>query len=249
MTHGRLATMLNPRAVLAVGCAGWLAACATGESTDSSHADIAKIAEVKSTFGPQFQVTNVPPTGIDPRLLSLQKLPDGLKFAPANCAEFATGQVLPAGLQGNMAAVSAEGDGNRFVIIALETSSPVPVADPGQDCQKVGFAGGPLRGLVEVVEAPQIDGAQTPGVHRVLQTVIDGKPLTAEEFGALRGEIRQPATTSKAARHTTVRSWVLVINPPYNRQYNNMLSKAWAFVNSGFKASRAQKNSQTIGSN
>ena len=174
--------MLNPRAVLAVGCAGWLAACATGESTDSSHADIAKIAEVKSTFGPQFQVTNVPPTGIDPRLLSLQKLPDGLKFDPANCAEFATGQVLPAGLQGNMAAVSAEGDGNRFVTIALETSSPVPVSDPGQDCQKVGFAGGPLRGLVEVVEAPQIDGAQTQGVHRVLQTVIDGKPRIGEVY-------------------------------------------------------------------
>ena len=182
MGLGRLATMLNPRAVLAVGCAGWLAACATGESTDSSRADIAKVAEVKSTFGPQFQVTNVPPTGIDPRLLSLQKLPDGLKFDPANCAEFATGQVLPAGLQGNMAAVSAEGDGNRFVTIALETSSPVPVSDPGQDCQKVGFAGGPLRGLIEVVEAPQIDGAQTQGVHRVLQTVIDGKPRTGEVY-------------------------------------------------------------------
>ena len=174
--------MLNPRALLAVCCAGWLAACATGESTDSSRADIAKVAEVKSTFGPQFQVTNVPPTGIDPRLLSLQKLPDGLKFDPANCAGFATGQALPAGLQGNMAAVSAEGDGNRFVTIALETSSPVPVSDPGQDCQKVGFAGGPLRGLVEVVEAPQIDGAQTQGVHRVLQTVIDGEPRAGEVY-------------------------------------------------------------------
>ena len=63
--------MFNPR-VFVVACAGVIAACATGQSaeTEVSRADIANVASVKSTFGPQFQVSEVAPTGIDPRLLA-----------------------------------------------------------------------------------------------------------------------------------------------------------------------------------
>ncbi len=39
-----------------------------------------------------------------------------------------------------------------------------------------------MRGTVEVVDAPKIDGVQTLGVHRVLQTVINGKPRTGELY-------------------------------------------------------------------
>ena len=39
-----------------------------------------------------------------------------------------------------------------------------------------------MRGLVEVVEAPQIDGVHTLGTHRVLQTTVDGKPRTGELY-------------------------------------------------------------------
>jgi hypothetical protein len=173
--------MLNPRAVLAVGCAGWLAACASGAPT-APQADIAKVVDVKSTFGPQFEVTEVAPTGIDPEMLASQKLPDGLTFDPKDCAQFATGQMVPPGLKGNMAAVSAEGDGNRFIAIAVETSEPVPFTDPGPNCQIVGFTGGQVRGTVKVVDAPQIEGIRTLGVHRVLQTVIDGKASTGEVY-------------------------------------------------------------------
>jgi hypothetical protein len=168
------------KALLAIGCACWLAACASGKSADS--ADIAKVADVKSSFGPEFHVVNIAPTGIDPKLFAAQKLPTGLKFEPADCAKFALGQTMPPGLQGNMAAVSAEGAGNRFITIAVETSQPLPISDPGQNCKKVGFAGGQLRGAVEVVEAPQIAGTQTLGVHRVLQTVVDGKPRAGELY-------------------------------------------------------------------
>ena len=59
-------------------------------------------------------------------------------------------------------------------MIAVETNEPVPVTEPGPDCQKVAFSGGAVRGLVEVIDAPPIDGAKTLGVHRVLQTVING---------------------------------------------------------------------------
>ena len=174
--------MLTPRATLGVACVGVLAACGQSAEADLSHADIANVKNLRSSFGPPFQVTDVGPTGIDPRLLGPQTLPAGMKFEPADCAKFAGQQVVPAGAKGNMAATTAEGEGNRFIAIALETSEAVPVDAAAQNCQKVGFAGGGVRGLVEVVEAPQIDGAHTLGTHRVLQTTVDGKPRTGELY-------------------------------------------------------------------
>ncbi|MGI9123158.1 MAG: DUF5642 family protein [Mycobacterium sp.] len=166
------------RLVVGLLCAGSLVACRSAAPT----ADIAKIADLKSSFGKQFKVTEVTPTGIDPKVLAGQKLPDGVKFEPADCAKFATGQLVPAGTEGNMAAVAAEGEGNRFIVIAVQTNEPVPVAEPGPKCRKVGFGGASVRGTVEAVEAPRIDGATTIGVHRVIQTLVDGKPRTGEVF-------------------------------------------------------------------
>ncbi len=166
--------------LVAVLCVGVLAGCSGTGSRD--NADISRISSIKASFGPQFSVTEVAPTGIDPRLLSGQKLPDGMKFDPPGCAQFATGQLVPSGTEGNMAAVSAEGEGNRFVVIAVETSEAVPVVEPGPDCRKVAFAGGTSRGTVEVVEVPTIDAAETIGVHRVVQTFVDGKARTGEVY-------------------------------------------------------------------
>jgi hypothetical protein len=171
--------MSNPRIVVALTCAGVLTACGP---SGSQSADIAKISSLNAGFGPGYNVTEVAKTGIDPKLLTGQKLPDGVKFDPAGCAKFATGQLVPPGTKGNMAAVSAEGQGNRFIVIAVETNEPVPVTEPGPDCTKVTFSGGAVRGTVESVDAPRIDGAQTIGVHRVLQTVINGQPRTGEVY-------------------------------------------------------------------
>jgi hypothetical protein len=168
--------------MLVIASAGLLTACATGQSADLSHADIAHVANVKSSFGPEFKVTSVGPTGIDPRLLGPQTLPPGMTFDPADCAKAASQQVVPQGMKGNMAATTAEGDGNRFIAMAVETSEAVPRTDLAQNCQKVGFSGPGMRGLVEVVEAPQIDGVHTVGTHRVLQTTVDGKPRTGELY-------------------------------------------------------------------
>jgi len=158
------------------------AAVAGCQSKAGPAADIAKIADLKSSFGKQFAVSDIPPTGIDPKFLTGQKLPEGLKFQPANCAQFASGQLVPAGTEGNMSAVSAEGEGNRFIVIAVQTNEPVPVSEPGKDCRKVAFDGGMVRGTVEAVEVPKIDGTTTIGVHRVVQTMVDGKPRTGEVF-------------------------------------------------------------------
>ena len=163
---------------MVLSCAGSLAACSSG----APSADIAGITDLKASFGPQFAVTEVAPTGIEPRFLTGQKLPDGLTFEPADCAQFAAGQLVPTGTEGNMAAVSAEGEGNRFIVIAVQTNEAVPVTEPGPDCRKVAFGGGAVGGTVEAVEVPAIDGAKTIGVHRVVQTVAEGKARTGEVF-------------------------------------------------------------------
>ncbi|BBY57568.1 DUF5642 family protein [Mycolicibacterium sarraceniae] len=171
--------MWKPGAAMAVLGAGLLVACGSGDAT---QADIAKVTTLKATFGPGFTVSETAKTGIDPQLLAGQKLPDRLTFDPPACAKFAAGQLVPTGTEGNMAAVSAQGEGNRFIVIAVETNSPIPVAEPGPDCQKVTFTGSGLRGLVEIVDTPKIDGTQTLGVHRVLQAAVDNQLRTGETY-------------------------------------------------------------------
>ncbi|OBB97708.1 hypothetical protein A5781_13365 [Mycobacterium sp. 852002-30065_SCH5024008] len=163
-----------------VAVVGVLAGCSSGAT--SAKVDIKKVSEVKSSFGPDYKVTDIGERGIDPKVLSGRKLPDGLTFDPANCAKAAAGPEIPPGLQGNMAAISAEGKGNRFVVIAVETSKALPFNDPGKDCAKVAFSGPQLRGGLEVVDAPQIDGTHTLGVHRVLQALVAGGPRTGELY-------------------------------------------------------------------
>ncbi|KUI25206.1 DUF5642 family protein [Mycobacterium sp. GA-2829] len=172
--------MSIPKTIVAAACAGLLAAC--GSAPDHSDADIARISEVKSTFGESFQYRDVAPTGIDPKLLQPQKMPPGMTFRPPECAKFAEGQLPEADLRGNMAAATAEGEGNRFIALAVETNTPVPALDTGEDCKKVEFSGAGVRGAVEVVEAPHIDGVQTTATHRVLQTVVAGAPRIGELY-------------------------------------------------------------------
>lgn len=178
----RPGTALVARGVTWLTVLGSTVALAGCHSNAGPAADIGKITDLKSSFGKQFTVNEVPPTGIDPKFLTGQKLPDGLKFQPADCAQFAAGQLVPTGTEGNMAAVSAEGEGNRFIVIAVETNEPVPVVEPGDNCRRVTFDGGLVRGAVEAVEVPKIDGTTTIGVHRVVQTTVDGKPRVGEVF-------------------------------------------------------------------
>jgi hypothetical protein len=176
--------MSNLRPLLVVACVGTLAACGSAESAqpDTSHADIANIKSLRLDFPAPFKVTDITPTAIDPRVLEPQKLPAQIKFEPADCGQFANQQVLPAGVKGNMAALTAEGEGNRFIAIAVETSETVPVHGPPENCQKVGFAGPGVRGLIEVVDAPKIDGVVTQGAHRIVQTTVGGKARTGELY-------------------------------------------------------------------
>jgi hypothetical protein len=173
------------RMAVAIGSVGLLAACSShGSSEAPVSADITKISQVKSSFGPEFKIKDIAKTAIDPKVLSTHKLPPGLKFDPPDCSSFVVGEDMPPGLQGNMAAVEAEGNGNRFIAMAVQTSAPVPYKDPTHNCQKVGFEGDndKVRGLIEVVDAPQIGGTHTMGVHRVLETVVQDKQRSGELY-------------------------------------------------------------------
>ncbi|BBX68574.1 hypothetical protein MPSYJ_20350 [Mycolicibacterium psychrotolerans] len=163
-------------------CAGLLAACSSQASEDYSHADITRVKNLSTEFSAPYTVKSAGPAAIDPRLLGPQKLPPGVAFDPAECGETAQQQNVPADVKGNMAALTAEGDGVRYVAIALETSERVPVPTPSDKCAKVTFTGAGVRGLVEVVEAPQIEGVHTVGTHRVLQTVTAQGPRTGEIY-------------------------------------------------------------------
>ena len=151
---------------------------ATGASSTSPSpaVDIGKILSLKPSFGPGFTVQAIPKTAVDPKLLSPLQFQQGLTWDPADCSKYAW--TLPAGLKGNIASVSAEGGGNRFIAMAIETSEPVSV-DPAvvDKCRHVSFTGADLRGVVDVVEAPHIDGVQTLGKHRQLQTAVGSGEL------------------------------------------------------------------------
>ena len=168
------------RTMLALACATVLAACSGQPPVDDSKADIAKVLDVKSTFGPDFKVTTTAPAAIDSRFLSPQAPPQGSVFDPPDCAKVATSMTVPAGVQGKMASTTAEGSGNRFVTIAVETSEPLPFAERDDPCKKVAYAANGIRVLDEVIEAPTIADARTLGTHRFQQTLLNGKMVGGE---------------------------------------------------------------------
>lgn len=169
------------RALPVLVCVGLLVACNSGRS-DFRNADISRVAEVQSSFAPPFTVTTVGPVAIDPRILGPQTLPPGLTFDPADCGKAATEQTFPPGVKGNMAATTAEGDGVRYIVIAVETSQPVPFTPPADNCKNVNVSGAGLRGDLHVVEAPKIDGVDTFGTYRALHTDTPQGPRTGELY-------------------------------------------------------------------
>lgn len=162
--------------VLAVVCAGVLTACSSANS-----GDISKLLDLRSEFGQDYNVSTIKKVGFDPKLFANKALPPGLTYQPPECSKF-SGLALPAGAQGNMTEMTAEGQGNSFILLAVETSEPMPLADPGDACKKFNFSGNGLRGQVEQVEAPKIDGVKTLATHRLVVTMANGKPAIGELY-------------------------------------------------------------------
>lgn len=162
-------------------CIGVLAACGTSQPT--RPADVTKVFAVKSTFGPEYRTTSKGPSDISPQMVGEQKLPPGVTFDPSDCEKLATGQRLPTGTQGKTAAVSADGKGNRLIAIAVSATATVPYdATLAEKCKHVSFTAGNVTGTVDVVDAPQINGAQTSGRHRQFQITARGKERNNELY-------------------------------------------------------------------
>ena len=165
---------------------GLLAACGTSQSARPT--DVTNVFAVKSTFGPEYRVSTKGPSDITPNMTGEQKLPPGVTFDPPDCEKLATGQRLPSGTQGKTAAVSAEGKGNRFIAIAINTTKPLPFDDSITDkCKQVTFKTdkGNLSGTIDVVDAPKINGAQTTARHRQVQISARGQERTNELYNCV----------------------------------------------------------------
>src|SRR5271156_633315 len=118
------------RAILIIVSVCVLAGCSShGNASSPRKADISKVAEVKSSFGPEFKVKDIAKRAVDPTAMAGPKLPPGIAIDPPECAKAVLGPDMPLGLQGSMAGLSAEGDADRFMVIALETSAPLPFPD------------------------------------------------------------------------------------------------------------------------
>jgi hypothetical protein len=172
---GRLATVFKK--VLAVACAGLLAACSSADS-----GDISKLLDLRPEFGQDYNVSTIKKVGFDPKLFANKALPKDLTYDPPDCSKFSTGLTLPTGAQGNMTEMTAEGQGNSIILLAVETSAAVPFADPGETCKSFTFSGTGLRGKVEKVDAPNIGGVKTLGTHRLIVTMANGKPAIGELY-------------------------------------------------------------------
>ena len=170
------------KVALAIASVCLLAGCSPAPNAASSNVDIAKVAGVKSSFGSEFNVTSIGERAIDPKLLSARKLPEGLTFDPAACAKAAGGPDMPR----RTCRATSPRCPRRATVSATSSSRwrppDLPIQDPGKDCARVAFSGPQLRGAIEVIEAPHVDGTHTQGLHRVLQAVYDGGAHTGELY-------------------------------------------------------------------
>jgi Domain of unknown function (DUF5642) len=185
-----------PAAKLLIGsvCTGLLVGCGGHTDTSAKPLDIAKVFTLRSTLEPNFHVTTIGPSAIDPKVLR-SLAPSRETVDPAECQKQASGQILPPDLTGKMAVISADGKGDAFAVTAIESSGPLPhnFTIP-ENCRHVTFSGNiagmDVSGTTDIVGAPKIDGAQTVGMH-IKSTIptIPGMPRQTELYlyGAVLG--------------------------------------------------------------
>src|SRR5215212_2861286 len=176
--------MLIVRKLIGVVCAATLL-LALGCSTDSMlnrNIDISRIFSVNSTSSTNFKVVTTGPTGIDPRLFASPKLPPDITLDPPDCAKYALSQPLRPGLKGNMASLSAQGENNRLLAVAVETAQPVAYEAVSDHCKHIAFTGRSLKGEIYAIDVPHIDGAKTLGTYSVLEATVANRTRSTESY-------------------------------------------------------------------
>ncbi len=128
-------------------------------------------------------------------------MPPGVTFEPADCGDYAASSGRPPkGIRGKMSVVSADGNGNRLVVIALQGDKDIPFdAATAEMCKHVAFQAGKLTGYLDEVDAPHIDGVATTGAHSSIEmTGPDGQQSSRESytFTAYLGDARVQVTAN-----------------------------------------------------
>lgn len=173
----------------AIVSAGSLAACG-GDRHEP--VDTSKIFKVKSTFGEGFKTVTKGPADINPKMLGPEKFSPGVKFDPEDCRDQVDTGRLPKGTRGRMSVLAADGEGNRFTVIAVQANEKVPYdAEAAKKCGHVTFQAGKITGYVDEVDAPQINGAETTGSHRQIEATVGDKQASTEAytFAAYLGDL------------------------------------------------------------
>lgn len=162
-------------------CAQALAGCGGAHKP----IDTTKLFNVQSSFGSDFKTRTKGPNEIDPKILGPQKMPSGVTFDPSDCADYAASSGRPPkGIQGKMSMVSAAGNGNQLVVIAMQADKDLPFdAAAAEKCKHVSFQAGKLTGYLDAADAPQIDHVQTSGSHSEIEvTGKDGQQQSRESY-------------------------------------------------------------------
>lgn len=157
----------------------------TGCGGSNKPIDTTKLFNVQSTFDSDYKSQTKGPNDIDPKILGPQKMPPGVTFDPADCAEFAASSGRPPkGIRGKMSMVSIVGNGNQMAAIAMQSDQELPYdAAAAENCKQVSFNAGKLTGDLEEVDAPQIDHATTVGAHsQITITGKDGQTQSRETY-------------------------------------------------------------------
>lgn len=176
----------------------------TGCGGSHKPLDTTKLFNIQSTFDSDFKTQTKGPNDIDPKILGPQKMPPGVTFDPAECADYAlTSGRPPKGIKGKMSMVSAVSSSNQFVAIAMQADQDLPSGDADDEkCKHVTFTAGKLTGYLDEVEVPHIDHAKTVGTHTEIEiTGKDGQQQSRESyaFTAYLGSAMVQVTASPQA--------------------------------------------------
>ena len=150
-------------------------------------ADITKVSEVKSSFGPEFKVPDIPKRAIDPKLLSARKLARRADLRPRRTArKFAAGPGHATGLAGQHGRGVRRGQRQPVRRHRGGDLQGAAGQRPGKDCRRWRSRAASCAAASRSSMRRTSTVTRTLGVHRVLQTVVDGQAAHRRALRLLR---------------------------------------------------------------
>ena len=137
---------------------GYRVACTAG-SRRTSRTPISPSRRAEVQFRPAVHGQHRRARGDRPATARPAEAAARADLRPGRLREGRRQQAIPRASRATWRRRPPRATGMRYIAIAVETSEPVPVNTPDRpSAARSTFTGAGMRGLVEVVEAPQIDG-------------------------------------------------------------------------------------------